>query len=354
MVQPVDVVLSNHYTSTHPDSWFTWQPVIVKRDPDAIRSILGRTYTVTPPGHDEGAPRADRRGVRRGADRRVRPDADADEELAAVVAAPTGHDKQPGRGRGPRHVAAAGLLGRGAAPRRPPAVPAFSAACSGRTERSRVNPGSAQATSSAPAMQASPPETTDTVSPKAVATAPASRSPRRGPPATTAICTPISRPRIPSGPANWMIVFRNTADSTSAQPATASSSSASGSQCATPNPAIDAPQTSTAHDDREPLPPDPADPAAGQRAEQRAGPGRGVEQPDGGRAAAEDGRGERGEQRPRHAEHHRVHVDQVRALHRLGPPHEPQPLERRPPAGPRPVAGAPARSPARAPAAATS
>jgi N-hydroxyarylamine O-acetyltransferase len=50
-VQPVDVVLSNHYTSTHPDSWFTWQPVIVKRDPDAIRSILGRTYTVTHAGH---------------------------------------------------------------------------------------------------------------------------------------------------------------------------------------------------------------------------------------------------------------------------------------------------------------
>jgi N-hydroxyarylamine O-acetyltransferase len=46
-IQPVDVVLSNHYTSTHPDSWFTWQPIIVRRDPDAIRSILGRTYTVT-------------------------------------------------------------------------------------------------------------------------------------------------------------------------------------------------------------------------------------------------------------------------------------------------------------------
>jgi N-hydroxyarylamine O-acetyltransferase len=46
-VQPADVVLSNHYTSTHPDSWFTWQPIIVKRDPDAIRSIVGRTYTVT-------------------------------------------------------------------------------------------------------------------------------------------------------------------------------------------------------------------------------------------------------------------------------------------------------------------
>src|SRR5580693_708312 len=46
VVQPVDVLLSNHYTSTHPDSWFTWQPVIVKRTPDAIVSLLGRTYTV--------------------------------------------------------------------------------------------------------------------------------------------------------------------------------------------------------------------------------------------------------------------------------------------------------------------
>jgi N-hydroxyarylamine O-acetyltransferase len=50
-VQPVDVVLSNHYTSTHPDSWFTWQPIIVKRTPDAITSITGRTRTVTRAGH---------------------------------------------------------------------------------------------------------------------------------------------------------------------------------------------------------------------------------------------------------------------------------------------------------------
>jgi N-hydroxyarylamine O-acetyltransferase len=50
-VQPVDVVLSNHYTSTHPDSWFTTQPIIVRRDPDAIRSLLGRSYTVTHAGH---------------------------------------------------------------------------------------------------------------------------------------------------------------------------------------------------------------------------------------------------------------------------------------------------------------
>ncbi len=52
-VYPVDVVMSNHYTSTHPDSWFTWQPVIVRRDPDAIRSILGRTYSLSTPGREK-------------------------------------------------------------------------------------------------------------------------------------------------------------------------------------------------------------------------------------------------------------------------------------------------------------
>jgi N-hydroxyarylamine O-acetyltransferase len=50
-VQPVDVVLSNYYTSTHPDSRFTRRPVIIRRDPDAIRSIVGRSYTVTRAGH---------------------------------------------------------------------------------------------------------------------------------------------------------------------------------------------------------------------------------------------------------------------------------------------------------------
>jgi len=44
-------VLSNHYTSTHPDSWFTQQPIIVRRTPDAIISIVGRGRTVTRPGH---------------------------------------------------------------------------------------------------------------------------------------------------------------------------------------------------------------------------------------------------------------------------------------------------------------
>jgi N-hydroxyarylamine O-acetyltransferase len=50
-VYPADVVMSNHFTSTYPESWFTWQPVVVRRDPDAIVSLLGRGYTVTRPGH---------------------------------------------------------------------------------------------------------------------------------------------------------------------------------------------------------------------------------------------------------------------------------------------------------------
>jgi len=50
-VHPVDVLLSNHYTSTHPDSWFTRQPIIVRRGPDEIRSIIGRTHTVVTSGY---------------------------------------------------------------------------------------------------------------------------------------------------------------------------------------------------------------------------------------------------------------------------------------------------------------
>ena len=100
VVQPVDVVLSNHYTSTHPDSWFTWQPVIVKRTPDAIISILGRTYTVNRPGQEK--------------ERRELTDEEfaaaltgefaislTPKELAAAVAAPTGHDRQPAAGVAP-------------------------------------------------------------------------------------------------------------------------------------------------------------------------------------------------------------------------------------------------------------
>ncbi|HUN37764.1 MAG TPA: arylamine N-acetyltransferase [Trebonia sp.] len=51
IVVPVDVVLSNHYTATHPDSWFTQEQVVVRRAPEAIISLRGRTYTVTRPGY---------------------------------------------------------------------------------------------------------------------------------------------------------------------------------------------------------------------------------------------------------------------------------------------------------------
>ncbi|HSZ41235.1 MAG TPA: arylamine N-acetyltransferase [Trebonia sp.] len=50
-VYPADIVMGNHYTSTHPDSWFTRRPVVVRRSPDAVTSLLGRTLTVTRPGH---------------------------------------------------------------------------------------------------------------------------------------------------------------------------------------------------------------------------------------------------------------------------------------------------------------
>jgi len=50
-VHPIDIAMSNHFTSTYPDSWFTHVRIVTRRDPDAIRSLLGRTYTVTRPGH---------------------------------------------------------------------------------------------------------------------------------------------------------------------------------------------------------------------------------------------------------------------------------------------------------------
>src|SRR6266496_3128255 len=152
-------------------------------------------------------------------------------------------------------------------------------------------PGSRRASSRAPAMQARPPETTETVSPKPAATAPASRSPIRGPPVTTAICRPASRPRSASGTASWRIVLRNTAE--------AGDGGAPGDD---------------RDDDREALALDPADPAGGERAGQGARAGRGVEEAEGRGAPAEKRGGQRGEQSPRHAEHHGVDVDQVGAL----------------------------------------
>jgi N-hydroxyarylamine O-acetyltransferase len=51
IVVPADVALSNYYTATHPDSWFTRVPVVVRRAPDAIISLRGRTCTITRPGY---------------------------------------------------------------------------------------------------------------------------------------------------------------------------------------------------------------------------------------------------------------------------------------------------------------
>jgi len=50
-VYPADVVMSNHYTATHPESWFTWQPIVARHDPDALHAVVGRGYTITRPGH---------------------------------------------------------------------------------------------------------------------------------------------------------------------------------------------------------------------------------------------------------------------------------------------------------------
>jgi N-hydroxyarylamine O-acetyltransferase len=51
IVVPADVAVSNHFTSTYPESWFTRAPVVVRRAPDAIYSLRGRTYTITRPGY---------------------------------------------------------------------------------------------------------------------------------------------------------------------------------------------------------------------------------------------------------------------------------------------------------------
>jgi N-hydroxyarylamine O-acetyltransferase len=99
-VQPVDVVLSNHYTSTHPDSWFTWQPVLVKRDPDAIRSILGRTYTVNRAGHEKTRSELTDKEFAAALTGEFALRLTSD-EVDVMVKAPTGRDKTPVAGVAP-------------------------------------------------------------------------------------------------------------------------------------------------------------------------------------------------------------------------------------------------------------
>src|SRR5947199_328324 len=94
---------------------------------------------------------------------------------------------------------------------------------------------------STPAMHASPPDTTDTRGDARAATAPASASPNRGPPVTTAMWMADNRPRSASGTVTWRMVLRNTAETMSAAPAKASSSRATGNHDTSPNTATTAP-----------------------------------------------------------------------------------------------------------------
>jgi N-hydroxyarylamine O-acetyltransferase len=87
---PADVVVANHFTSTWPRSPFVTRSVVVRKDEDALRELIGRTLTTTwPDGSTE------ERGV---ADSEVadvlrdifRLELDADE--IAGIAAGTQHD----------------------------------------------------------------------------------------------------------------------------------------------------------------------------------------------------------------------------------------------------------------------
>ena len=95
-------------------------------------------------------------------------------------------------------------------------------------------------------MQASPPETTENSMLVAVATAPDSMSPSRGPPWTTAIWMEDIRLRKRSGMVVCRMVLRSTAETTSAQPAMASRTRAIHRVSTRPKAAMAAPQTMTA------------------------------------------------------------------------------------------------------------
>ena len=128
---------------------------------------------------------------------------------------------------------------------------------------------------------ARPPETTETVGLNAAATNPASTSPIRGPPATTVMWMPDSRPRRSSGTVSCRIVERNTAETTSAPPATARHKHATTIRSpASPNAAIAQPQTVDRDDDGETLAVDAVHPAGRERADERADRHRGEQEPD--------------------------------------------------------------------------
>src|ERR1700686_5227313 len=112
----------------------------------------------------------------------------------------------------------------------------------GLFERNAQTAGNSSAATASPAMQRTPPDTTETRAPNALATAPASMSPTYGPPTTIMKNMEVSRPRNSSGVRDCMIVVRQMALRLSAAPATARRARAIHSELTNPNAMIAAPQ----------------------------------------------------------------------------------------------------------------
>ena len=94
----------------------------------------------------------------------------------------------------------------------------------------------------------------------------------------------MTRPRRSSGVSSWTSVDRKTAEKTSAAPASARQTSASGNETVTrPNAVIARPQPSDRDEDRPAGPVDRRHPAREQRAEERPGGRRGGQQSEPGR-----------------------------------------------------------------------
>ena len=182
-------------------------------------------------------------------------------------------------------------------------------------------------------MQARPPEITEKPVPARAAAPPASMSPSRGPPATTTMKTPESRPCMPSGTACCSIVERNTALIVSEAPATARKkrpSDQGGGEAEQRDggaPGQDRP------DDGDALLVHPAHPAAGERGQQRTDRGRRVQPARCADAAVEVVGREGWEQCPWHAEDHRHDVERERHEDHVPATQEGQALEDRAQAG---------------------
>ena len=98
---------------------------------------------------------------------------------------------------------------------------------------------------------ATPPETTETVTPvtteaKSDATRPASISPSCGPPMKKIMLTEVMRPRRRSGVMNWRSVWRMTVEIESARPVPASARSVRGKLREKPKTIVEAPKAATA------------------------------------------------------------------------------------------------------------